>query len=226
MTNTLTHTLNRTRARLLACVLACALACTGIVAPATAFADVRKADVVYGQTVDARGLAVAQCPSIDAEYAMVMGSDGTVYFERNASSPTQIASITKIMTGVVALDAVASGLVSLDTPITVSAAAASVGESSADLQEGDVMDLETALKALLVPSGNDAAVAIAETIGRAMDAGASDPEAVFVQAMNDKATALGCTDTVYENPHGLDFDAYEATCTAPRPTWPRWCSTP
>ncbi|WP_281654978.1 D-alanyl-D-alanine carboxypeptidase family protein [Eggerthella sinensis] len=209
MTNTLTHTLNRTRARLLACVLACALACTGIVAPATAFADVRKADVVYGQTVDARGLAVAQCPSIDAEYAMVMGSDGTVYFERNASSPTQIASITKIMTGVVALDAVASGLVSLDTPVTVSAAAASVGESSADLQEGDVMDLETALKALLVPSGNDAAVAIAETIGRAMDAGASDPEAVFVQAMNDKAAALGCTDTVYENPHGLDFDAYE-----------------
>lgn len=189
-------------------MLACALAVVGVAAPTTAFADVRKADIVYGQTVDARGLAVAQCPSIDAEYAMVMGSDGTVYFERNASSPTQIASITKIMTGVVALDAVASGLVSLDTPVTVSAAAL-VGESSANLQEGDVMDLETALKALLVPSGNDAAVAIAETIGRAMDAGASDPEAVFVQAMNDKAAALGCTDTVYENPHGLDFDAYE-----------------
>ena len=123
-----------------------------------AFADVRKADVVYGPTVDARGLAVAQCPSIDAEYAMVMGADGTVYFERNAQSPTQIASITKIMTGVVALDAVEDGLLSLDSPVTVSAAAAAVGESSAGLQEGDVMNLDAALKALLVPSGNDAAV--------------------------------------------------------------------
>ena len=193
--------------------MACALAFTltfssAFALPASAFADVRKADVVYGQTVDARGLAVAQCPNIDAEYALVMGADGTVYFERNAQSPTQIASITKIMTGVVALDAVASGLVKLDTPVPVSAAAASVGESSAGLQEGDVMDMETALKALLVPSGNDAAVAIAETVGAAMEAGAADPESVFVEAMNAKAQELGCTDTVYENPHGLDFDAY------------------
>lgn len=193
----------------MACALAFALAFSSALAlPVSAFADVRKADVVYGQTVDARGLAVAQCPNIDAEYALVMGADGTVYFERNAQSPTQIASITKIMTGVVALDAVASGLVKLDTPVTVSAAAASVGESSAGLQEGDVMDMETALKALLVPSGNDAAVAIAETVGAAMEAGAADPESVFVEAMNAKAQELGCTDTVYENPHGLDFDAY------------------
>ena len=190
-------------------MLACALAFSGAALPTLAFADVRKADVVYGQTVDARGLAVAQCPNIDAEYAIVMGADGTVYFERNAQSPTQIASITKIMTGVVALDAVASGIVSLDSPITVSAAAAAVGESSAGLQEGDVMDLGAALKALLVPSGNDAAVAIAETIGALMEPGAADPEAVFVDAMNAKAQELGCTDTVYENPHGLDFDAYE-----------------
>ena len=86
------------RARLLAGALACALALSGAAWTVPAFADVRKADVVYGQTVDARGLAVAQCPSIDAEFAMVMGADGTVYFERNAQSPTQIASITKIMT--------------------------------------------------------------------------------------------------------------------------------
>ena len=72
--------------------------------PAAAFADVRKADVVLGQTVDARGLSVAQCPSIDAEYALVMDAEGTVYFERNAQSPTQIASITKVMTAIVALE--------------------------------------------------------------------------------------------------------------------------
>lgn len=209
MTSSLEHIASTGRARFLACALAFALAFSSALAlPVSAFAEVRKADVVYGQTVDARGLAVAQCPNIDAEYALVMGADGTVYFERNAQSPTQIASITKIMTGVVALDAVASGLVSLDTPVPVSAAAASVGESSAGLQEGDVMDMETALKALLVPSGNDAAMAIAETVGAAMEAGAADPESVFVEAMNAKAQELGCTDTVYENPHGLDFDAY------------------
>lgn len=209
LTSSLEHIVSTGRARFLACALAFALAFSSALAlPASALADVRKADVVYGQTVDARGLAVAQCPNIDAEYALVMGADGTVYFERNAQSPTQIASITKIMTGVVALDAVASGLVTLDAPVTVSAAAASVGESSAGLQEGDVMDMETALKALLVPSGNDAAVAIAETVGAAMQAGAADPESVFVEAMNAKAAELGCTDSVYENPHGLDFDAY------------------
>ena len=208
LTNFFEHIASVGRARLLACALACALALSGAAWTAPAFADVRKADVVYGQTVDARGLAVAQCPSIDAEYAMVMGADGTVYFERNAQSPTQIASITKIMTGVVALDAVEDGLLSLDSPVTVSAAAAAVGESSAGLQEGDVMNLDAALKALLVPSGNDAAVAIAETIGALMEPGTSDPEAVFVNAMNAKAQELGCTDTVYDNPHGLDFDAY------------------
>ena len=194
-TNTIKQTVKARRAGLVACALAFTLA-WGVAAPAPALADVRKADVVYGQTVEARDLSVAQCPNIDAEYALVMDADGTVYFERNATSPTQIASITKVMTAIVALDAVASGAVSLDSTVTVSAAAAAVGESSAGLQEGDAMPLEVALKALLVPSGNDAAVAIAEMIGGSEDA--------FVASMNAKAAELGCTDTVFENPHGLD----------------------
>ena len=153
LTSKMTTAWNKRRASLVACALVFALAC-GVAVPVPALADVRKADVVYGQTVDARGLSVAQCPNIDAEYALVMDADGTVYFERNATSPTQIASITKVMTAIVALDAVASGAVSLDSTVTVSAAAAAVGESSAGLQEGDAMPLEVALKALLVPSGN------------------------------------------------------------------------
>ena len=206
-TNTIKQTVKARRAGLVACALAFTLA-WGVAAPAPALADVRKADVVYGQTVEARDLSVAQCPNIDAEYALVMDADGTVYFERNATSPTQIASITKVMTAIVALDAVASGAVSLDSP-TVSAAAAAVGESSAGLQEGDAMPLEVALKALLVPSGNDAAVAIAETIGGSEDA--------FVASMNAKAAELGCTDTVFENPHGLDdgeFAGDQHSCAA------------
>lgn len=114
------------RARILSCVLAAALAFSLALAPGAALADVRKADVVLGQTVDARGLSIAQCPSIDAEYALVMDSEGTVYFERNATSPTQIASITKVMTAVVALDAVERGEATLDTKVTVSERAAHV----------------------------------------------------------------------------------------------------
>lgn len=191
------------RARFIACILGFVLLFAGGLSfvPTSAYADVRKADVVLGQTVDARGLSVAQCPSIDAEYAVVMDAEGTVYFERNSTSPTQIASITKVMTAVVALDAVANGTVALDTQVTVSADAAEVGESSAGLQEGDTMTLEAALSALLVPSGNDAAVAIAETV--------SGSQAAFVEAMNAKAAELGCIDTVYENPHGLDDDGFE-----------------
>ena len=181
--------------------LAVALCLSIALMPASAFADVRKADVVLGQTVDARGLSIAQCPSIDAEYAQVMGADGTVYFERNATNPTQIASITKIMTAVVVLDAVANGSMTLDTNVEVSAAAAQVGESSAGLQEGDTMTLEAALKALLVPSGNDAAVALAEKV--------AGSEEAFVGMMNDKAAELGCVDSLFANPHGLEDDGFE-----------------
>lgn len=200
MTSTLKHIASTGRARVLACALALTLAFAGAAAPSVALADVRKADVVYGQTVDARGLAVAQCPNVDADYALVMDSEGTVYFERDAQSPTQIASITKIMTAIVALDAVAAGEASLDDKVEVSDAAVAVGESSAGLQSGDSMTLEAALKALLVPSGNDAAVAIAEMIGGSEEA--------FVEQMNAKAAELGCKDSVFENPHGLDFDQY------------------
>lgn len=179
----------------------------GLLSPAAAWAEVRRADVIMGETVDSRGLTVAQCPSIDALYACVMDEDGTVYFERDATSPTQIASITKIMTGVVALDAVNQGIVSLSDHLIVSADAAEVGESTAGLQEGDMLTLEDALYALLVPSGNDAAVTIAEHIGQRLltaQGGSGDSVQAFVDAMNAKASDLGCVDTVYRNPHGLD----------------------
>lgn len=176
----------------------------------TAFADVRKADIIMGDTVDSRGLSVASCPSIDAEYALVVDADGTVYFERNAYDATKIASITKVMTGIVALD---SG--PIDTSITVSTTAASVGESSAQLTAGDVMTLGDALKALLVSSGNDAAEAIAETFGAKFLAeqgtnNASPEQCVqaFVDRMNAKAADLKLQDSLFANPHGLDDGVY------------------
>lgn len=168
-----------------------------------AFGDVRKADVIVGSTVEERGLTVAQCPSLDAEYATLVDADGEVLFERNAETETQIASITKVMTAIVALENAKDG-----TFVAVSEDAATIGESSAGLQQGDVMDMDAALKALLVPSGNDAALAIAETVGGQIlvsDPSMGDsPVAAFVAAMNAKAAEIGCTNTIYENPHGLD----------------------
>lgn len=211
-----------------ACALALALvlafgAAAGPLAP-SAFADVRKGDVIVDSTVEDRGIAAARCPSIDADFAMVVDSDGKVYFERDADAATQIASITKVMTAVVALDSAP-----LDTQVTVSKLAAEVGESSAGLREGDVMPLKTALYALMLPSGNDAAIAIAESVGQLMldeaaqsgsqitkaDGSAVDPSAddaalqAFVAAMNAKASELGCEDTLFTNPHGLDDGRWE-----------------
>ena len=186
-------------------MLSLSLSCT--IAIDNAQAEVRKADVIAGMSVEQRGLSVADCPSVDASYAILVSSDGTVLFERDADAPSQIASITKVMTAIVALDNAEAG-----TRIAVSEDAASIGESSANLEQGDVMDLESAIKALLVPSGNDAAQALAETVGAQMIAAdpskGNDPVKAFVNAMNEKAAEIGCTDTIYENPHGLDDDEY------------------
>ncbi len=201
------------KTRFFSTLLACVVALTGVAAfPAVALADVRSTDIVYGEAVDVRGLSASQVPNVEAEYVYVMGSDGTVYFERNATTSAQIASITKVMTAVVVLDAVNAGLIGLDTPVTISAAAAQVGESSAGLIEGDVVDVQTALTALMVSSGNDAGVALAETVGALLItqgiASGDSPEAAFVSHMTTTAANLGCVDTVYNNPHGLDFDEF------------------
>lgn len=193
---------------LIAAVAIAAVAFCCACLPQVAHAEVRKADVIAGETVEDRGLTIAECPTIDAEYAVLMAEDGTIYFERDAYESSRIASITKVMTAIVALDNAQDGAF-----VVVSEAAAEVGESSAGLQEGDLLDMESALKALLVPSGNDAAVAIAEAVGASMIAAdpslGNDPMTAFVDAMNRKAEELGCTNTVYENPHGLDDGEYD-----------------
>ena len=203
--------------RALALVLGASLLSMGLATQA--HADVRKSDLIAGKSVEDRGIAAIKCPSIDAEFAMLVDSDGFVYFERNADVSAQIASVTKVMTAVVALDEAPAS-----TVVTVSQTAAAVGESSANLQAGDSMPLETAVKALMLPSGNDAAYAIAECVGATFvqeskqtgspiissDGGAVDLDAedagykAFVAAMNSKAAELGCENSLFTNPHGLD----------------------
>ena len=67
---------------------------------------------------------------------------------------------------------------------------------------------EQALRGLMIPSGNDAAIVLAEYVGKKIDPKTKDAEATFVKAMNERAKKLGCTGTLFENPHGLDFDEW------------------
>lgn len=190
----------------LACVLASVLACLVLSAP-PALAEVRSSDIVCGQTVEARGFTSSLCPGIEANHALLVDSDGKVYFERDAHSAAKIASITKVMTAIVAMEYNPA----LDATITVTETAAEVGESTANLQAGDTLDLKNALTAMMVASGNDAAESIACSLGAKMLAddgsGNSSEDACvarFVKAMNDKAASMGLEDTLFTNPHGLD----------------------
>lgn len=178
--------------------------------PHIAHAEVRTSDIVMGTTLEASGISPSSAPSIEAEHAIVMDDDGIVYFERDADTRVHIASITKTMTAVVALDNA-----DLDTTITISSQAAAIGESSAKLQAGDTLTLKEALKALMWPSGNDAAQGIAESVGaliltqQGKDPSDSDKALeAFVQAMNDTSEKLGMTNSTWVNPHGLDDGKY------------------
>lgn len=193
----------------------CSAALAASLFPGVAFADVRSSDVVAGLSVQDRGLAASSCPNIVAEHSIVIDEDGTVYFERDADTQVQIASVTKTMTAIVALE---YGDLQ-NTTITVSQNAASIGESSAMLKAGDTMNLESALKAMMICSGNDAATAIAESMGSSIKQALNekgDPNVpdgafdAFVYAMNKKAKNLGMDDALFANPHGLDFDQYSA----------------
>ena len=196
------HNALNLRLSALMAALLCALCITAM--PAPALADQPDTDIICGTAESERQDAAADRPDISAPHAIVVGKGGTVYYERAADDQTKIASITKVMTAVVALDNAP-----LDTTITVDHAAATVGQSTADLKEGDTMTLETALRALLIPSGNDAGMAIARTVGAIIDPSSDDPYGVFVDAMNKKAQELGMG-SKFTNPHGLDFDGWEA----------------
>ena len=173
---------------------------------AAAFGSVNEDDMVLRLSAAERALPPDRLPDFDASCAALMDEDGTLWFGRNAA---QIASLTKIMTAIVAAD-----WLDASTMIEVTPEAASVGESSAGLAQGDSMTFDDALKALLTASGNDAASAITQAAGARMlaqEGSGGDAyacEAAFVEAMNAKAAELGLENSFFANPHGLDFDAF------------------
>lgn len=182
--------------------LACAVALVAGI-PSVAGAQVLTTDNICGKAAYARGIAAEDLPDIDASNAFVMGKNGSVYYARSADEQVKIASITKVMTAILAVENC-----KMDEKITVSNAAAAVGNSTAGLLEGDELTVEQALRGLMIPSGNDAAIALAEHVGKKLDPKTKDAVATFVKAMNEQAKKLGCTGTLFENPHGLDFDEW------------------
>lgn len=138
-------------------------------------------------------------PRVEALAAIVMDSEsGRVLYARNAAVRRSIASTTKIMTAIVALE---NG--SLNHQITISKKAANTWGSDIGLKQGQIFTLEELLYGLMLKSGNDAAVAIAEHIGGSVEG--------FAAMMNRKARELGAADTAFVTPHGLDADGHYST---------------
>jgi D-alanyl-D-alanine carboxypeptidase (penicillin-binding protein 5/6) len=118
-----------------------------------------------------------------------------VLASRDAETPRPMASTTKMMTGLLALE---SGR--MDEVVTVSQRAADVGESEIGLVAGERVPMEALVKALLIRSGNDAAMAVAEHLAGSVEG--------FVAQMNARAAELGMTSTSFANPHGLDAEGH------------------
>ncbi len=137
--------------------------------------------------------------SVSAQYACLMDAvTGRVLFEKNAHERHSMASTTKIMTALVALEAC-----SLDDIVTVRANASGTEGSSIYLAVGEQMRLEDMLYGLMLHSGNDAAIAIAEHVSGNVEA--------FAQRMTEKAREIGAKDTQFQNPNGLDAEGHYTT---------------
>lgn len=135
----------------------------------------------------------------EAQCAIVEDSVGNVLYEKNADTQMPMASITKVMAAMVALD---SGI-DLDTPCQIHAMDLGADSQTAGFVEGDTPTLRELLQVMLIYSANDAAENVALNV--------VGSEEAFVQLMNEKAQELGMANTHFENPHGLDVEGHYST---------------
>ena len=138
-------------------------------------------------------------PELNAGYVYVMDTEtGRCLYEKNGFTKTPMASTTKIMTAIIVLE---KG--NLNEVVTVSRAAAATDGSEMHLKAGEEISVNDLLFGLLIKSGNDAAVALAEHIGGSVKG--------FCDMMNEKAKELGALDTNFTSPHGLDEEGHYTT---------------
>ena len=134
---------------------------------------------------------------------LVEPESGQVIFEQNADTPRPVASVTKVMTILLALEALSQGRVALEDEFTVSQAAAGMGGSQVLLDVGEVQPFSVLLKSAIVGSANDASVAIAEAL--------YGSENAFVERMNERARELGLKNTHFVNCTGLPAEGQQTT---------------
>ncbi|MEK3881515.1 D-alanyl-D-alanine carboxypeptidase family protein [Paenibacillus sp. PL2-23] len=133
--------------------------------------------------------------------AILMDAEsGTVIFEKNSHDKLPPASITKIMTLLLIMEALDDGTIKLTDKVQTSENAASMGGSQIFLEPGEEMTVEEMIKGIALASGNDASVAMAEKLG--------GTEQNFVAMMNEKAKQLGMNDTHFVNPNGLPVEGH------------------
>ena len=141
---------------------------------------------------------------INGASAVIMEAEtGKILFEKNADEALSPASMTKIMTMLLVVEAIDKGFVSLNDQVTISENSAGMGGSQVYLEKGSVATVQELLTSVAIASANDGAVALAEKIG--------GTEENFVAMMNKRAKELGCTNTNFKNPHGLDEEGHAAS---------------
>ncbi len=123
---------------------------------------------------------------------------GEILYDLNSNEKLSPASMTKIASMLLIMEAIDTGKISYDDEVTVSESAASMGGSQVFLEAGEIYKVSELLKGVAIASGNDAVVALAEKVAGNIS--------VFVDMMNDKCKVLGCVNTNFMNPHGLDED--------------------
>lgn len=138
--------------------------------------------------------------NLNCQSAVLMeATSGQILYEQNSDLALPPASVTKIMTLLLVMEAIDSGKITLSDMVSTSEYAASMGGSQVYLKVGERMSVEDMLKSVVISSANDAAVALAEFVSGDIDS--------FVRRMNERATELGMTSTHFENVTGLDDTA-------------------
>ena len=149
-------------------------------------------------------IPVSAAPNVDAPAALLMEKgSGTVLHETNAHDRRPPASVTKVMTMLLIMEALSSGQITPDTVVTASATAAGMGGSQVYLAQGEQMTVHDLLRSIAVASANDACVAMAEHL--------CGSEESFVAQMNTRAAQLGMTNTHFANCTGLPADDHYST---------------
>lgn len=195
--------------RIIACALCAALLVTVPVAAKSVIIDTESGESAEELMSLEAPKSLSEVVSTAAGTALEVGgksavlmelSSGQVLFEKNTHEKLPIASVTKIMTLLLVMEALDNGLIDLQDSVTCSSEAASMGGSQIWLEPGEIMTVHELVKAAAVVSANDACAALAEHVAGSIEE--------FVQRMNTRAAELGMQDTLFKDCSGLDDTAY------------------